>query len=477
MTKSRPQWEMNGKNYPATFPACGVDLNASMKRALSHRIPYERMNEVTDFIKSAIAFHLQSAQAAYIHLAVKARNSDINGYLGWEVEVLDCIIPGATELLLTNKDEPGGYHLSIRAHKVLNDEAKSRKDGLQDAISKELDEIDVPIEKRFIRSVLSAKNPTPSEKLAMDIDRDPQNYRAVEAGDDLHKILVTAVNIKGPPSGIEASDSNALSTILNCDVDEDYLRGQHIAAGVSGSTGPNNFLSEGHTSLGGSADIVMPIISGLLASNGLSPKVNAGAKKISKIPFCVYGSEYTADTMDAAHASVLEASGLFNFPVQRRVEEFSNGIACHDITNNLEDYKTLAKNLLSEQYIFPEKAFEANDMLDYGYSSPNGNGVSLFSETQHSTYRLDMTQDEQGDVTMLEARDIKAPGRPVIGRFVFVDGVWCEDYIGDLSEREPACTDIKSKRGLNNMIASLASLSCVLEDELRERQDRDTPEL
>ena len=71
------------------------------------------------------------------------------------------------------------------------------------------------------------------------------------------------------------------------------------------------------------------------------------------------------------------------------------------------------------------------------------------------------------------ARVDTAPEIPV-GRFVAEGADWQHDYEGILTGREPIPHDIGRIRAMNNMINSMASLSCVLEDEIRHRDD--TPE-
>lgn len=477
MTQDRPTWRLQDQILPATFPAAGVDRIAAIETALSRQAPYERCNEVTEFVKSALTYHVEAAAEAYVALAAKSTAGSISGFAGWEAKTIDTALPGAADLLLTNPDHPGGYHVSIRARPVLTEDAEANLRVFQSKAEKELDALGIPASERLMRDVLGTNHPTTNEVFIESLKKHPDSYRGVAAGDVFDKLIVTAVNISGPPPGVEAQDCNAQSEVLGKDVDDGYFRGQHIHIGRSHVPDEDGMLSESTAlRIGGSAEIITPILSGLLKENGLGAAIAARNAEIGKLSWKCFGDAAGAERSEAAHACVSESEGLFDAGVLEDVQAFARGVACHDISRHADDYVSLARNLLAGGHVDTESAFDANDLRDWVHVEQKDEVLSLFNRTENGAYRLDIGLDGDGEAAVLEAFTISAPGKPCIGRFHRDEGIWREDYAGDVIWGDQVEQNIRNLRDLNNMISSLASLACVLEEELKERAPEETPE-
>ena len=135
----RPTWQLGDQELPASLPAVRVDPHEAIETALAYRIGRERMDETTDFVEHAMAFHLQAAKDAYTDLAVLISRGRAAPVPGWSLEPLSSAIPGATEFLLANENGPGGYHVSLRTRPVYTVLAERHVAGLRERIREELE--------------------------------------------------------------------------------------------------------------------------------------------------------------------------------------------------------------------------------------------------------------------------------------------------------------------------------------------------
>lgn len=473
MRKDRPTWTLGEQTLSATYPARDVDLDEAFQRAICITRSHSRMNEVSDLIKQMSAFHIEAAGDAYTGLAMLARGSGVAPWDGWNAELFDCDIPGATELLLTREGASGAIHVSIRNDPALKEDSEKRVIELERAVTQELDTLGVPKNKQILREIFNKGEETPSETLLKKLKSGPENYRLPEAGDPFRKLIVTAVNIKGAPAGIPSEDSNNLSDFAGKDVDKDYFRGEQLSISKDIFTREDNILSASNARISGSTETVLHVLSGLLEENGFAPMIADECEQISGLSWRAYGEEHGAEIMDVANAATYQSNGLFDDVVAGLVARYSRAIAAMDMEGIADLLVPLASGLVDKGFTSKANTFDANDMRDIAHASEDDDGMHVFSRTQNGTYRLDIKFDELGAPCSLEANEVTSGSDRPVGRFALSLDGWREDYDGTLSGETAIVHDIKTVRHMNNLISSLSSLSCVFQDEF----ENDGPEL
>lgn len=472
MRADRPTWTLGEQTLAATYPARDVDLDEAFLRAMSFERHHSRMNEVTDLIKQMAAFHIEAAGDTYTGLAMMARGPGVTPWNGWHAEIFGCDVAGATELLLTRKDAPGGIHLSIRNEPVLEAASAERVKELQTAITQELDALGVTERGRILRDLFPQDDETPSEALLKEFKDQSQSYRTPRDGDKFDRLIATIVNIKGTPAGIPGSDGSKLSDFAGRDVDRDYFSGEQLSISRDIYTRDDDILSVSNARIGGSADFVLQVLSGILEANGFAPVIADASEKTADLAWRAYGDEHSAEIMDVANAAIYRSKGLFDEACAAQVTRYSRAIAAMDVAGISDLLEPLARGLIEKGFENTSNAFDANDMRDIAHATTQDGILQLFSETQNGTYRMDIQFDDTGDVHRLDAQ-VTHSGKDVpVGRFLRQEECWIEDYEGKITGADPIAHDIKAIRHMNNLISSLSSLSCVFEDEYKE----DSPE-
>jgi hypothetical protein len=473
MPDDRSTWTLGEMTLPTTYPARDVDLDKAFHRAISVERSCMRMNEVSDLIKQMAAFHIEAAGDAYTGLAILARGSGIASWNDWQAERFDCDIPGATEILLTRKNAPGGLHISIRNEPEFTPTCADKVGKLRAAIEKELDDLGVPKIDRLARGLFRKPEiETPSEALLRRFKDHPGSYREPMPGDKFERLIVTAVNIKGAPVGIPGENCSKLADFAGKDVDKDYFIGEQLSIGRDIFSRDDTLLNGNNGRISGSTDVVLRILSGLLQENGFAPQIAGECQRISSRLWRAFDDEHGADIMDVANAAVYQSGGLIDDAAAEVVSRYSRAIAARDIEGIADQLMPLARGLVDKGYTSTENKFDANDMRDMAYARILDDGVQIFSETDHGTYRMDISVEEDGDISRLEAFVVTSEQDVPVGRFFHDGSGWCEAYNGRSAGEPPIPHNIEMVRDMNNLILSLSSLSCVFQEYFPE----DSPE-
>ena len=377
-------------------------------------------------------------------------------------------------VLLKNEQGPGGYLVSIQAHAVMTERAGEAERHLEGLVRKSLEDQGLSDYEIMIRSILGSKDASGIEAELASHRNDPESYRPMMPGDRIDDIVINAIDISGPPEDMEPDDVSLLKHVEHIDVRKDYTRSKIFRMGVGSDSLNEDMLSpasSSYISLG--AETALTVLSGLLHANGYGAEIARAADAISKQSWISFGEERDAIVSEAAHTAVLSAGGLFTTAVLDRVVEFTHAMAAHDMRLHAEEYLPLADGLIDNGHTDKASAFDANDLRDWGHAVREGGWVRLFDRTQNGTYRLDLLLaygDEGEHISRAEAFAINnEPARPICRFEVCEDGAWVPDYGSDIPY------SARNTKDVNNMISSLASLSCVLEEELKQRADDSGP--
>ncbi|MBW3243697.1 hypothetical protein KUV57_13575 [Epibacterium sp. DP7N7-1] len=475
--QKRPTWQSGEKTYPALFPAADLDPEAAMAAAKEIRImAYGRSKDVLDFLRSAAAFHMQASATAYVDLACKVRDGKAQAPEGWSLHFTPSPKPNHIGLILENNTGPGGYLVSIATQAAMTEVAEEAAEDLKRAVEEELSSLGYSNYEIMMRDIIGPKDPIGTEQELARIRADPKSYRGMEPGDVFDDMVITALDISGPPADLDAENASTPEVALNADVRAHYIPGKIFRMAVDYEARRDGMLVERSGSeidLG--TETALTVISKLLDSNGYGPRISGKASSMSKHSWIHYGLESDAPISEAAHAAVFSSNGLFDAAVLDRVIEFVQAIAAHDLSIHEDEFLALADGLIEYGYVSRETAFDANDMRDWGHAVRKDQIVSLFDRTENGTYRLDLhlADDEDGKrITRAEAFTVSSSPIRLICRFdVREGGEWVPDYGADIPYTA------RNTKDVNNMIRSLESLSCVFVDEVKARPDNRAPGL
>jgi hypothetical protein len=481
--KTRPTWNLSDKTHPATFPADQLDPDEAIQAALDATIGYDRYNDVSLVLGTAIDHAAECMKDAIAEIAFRARDlgpdspqvSESGWRAFWEPG------PSATniDLMLVHETEPGAWHLSVRFDPVMTEAATAREAEIEARFSAANTGMS-PREMMMARLFPKKEDPILG-KLKL-LEEDPASYRPAARGDRLSVVYGTALDLgaKGwrgvGPGGKPAHV-------------EEFAHARHFLPlkayqdtwwnGIQLTLRPNpsyqrheGMLTHSNDRGGACPEIPLRILSDLIRASDLAPQVTRRAAEVGSLPWISFGDERRVPVEEAGHAVVHAAGGMFDDTVARRITAFWAGIAAQDVERHLEEWFALAPQMAAAGYGSGGETFSCNDGRDIAQAVDNGPVRSLRTETQNGVYRVDMTEAEDGGVArVLVVRESGGKDLP-IGRFIMTDEGLRPDFG---PENGPGIAHhIRTVRDLNGAIGSLASVACVFEDE--HGADNETPE-
>lgn len=482
-SKDRPTWDLDREARPATLPAAGLDPDEAVREALLADAPHDRHADVTTLVGAAINFAAESMRDALAELAFRARDLGPEGGLrsgtGWRAFWEPGPHGSNIDLVMTHEREPGGWHLSVRFAPVLTEPAADRVTALEAAFRVARPGLS-PRELLMARIVPGKDDPTLSE-LSL-VESDPASYRPAARGDRLEIAYATALDL-GPtgwrgigPGGRPARVEEVADarTFLPVRAYERVWWGglQLTLKPVPAFQRHEGRLIPNSERPGACPEMPLRILSDLIRSAGLGDEVRRRSEEAGQLPWISYGDERHVLVEEAGHAMVHAAGGMWDRTVDERLSAFWSGIAAQDVERHLDGWFALAPQMAKSGYGSGGEAFSCNDGRDVATGATAEGVRSLRTRTQNGTYRVDMTEAEDGGVArVLAVRE--SGGRDIpIGRFIMT-GTGLRPDFGP--ENGPAIEhDIRTVRDLNGVIGSLASAACAFEE--ARIVDEETPE-
>lgn len=487
MTTPRPTWELNGKTLSGSRPAHDIDLEASTTEALAAVKYYSRMNEPQDVLKAAMQYAASSMATVLVPMALQARKQDhITEPGGWQLRV-ESASHKEMCLSLTNPGAPGGWCISLDVEKEMTDTAKARVAVLGDRISEKLKALGMSDMNIFLRDIgVGSKDidKLPEELERAEFKADPANYRAI-GPDHVFKEL-RAYALRLPEGGMSGHGRRGVQSntedYSSIDLFSDHAKRKGWASGLSVKLIPAR-RHHGDEMLcpSSESDNVMPerfmeILSWLILANGHGPAVRAKEAELSRIGWISFGSGNSHALQEIGHGLVHRAGGLWTPEVTDAMRDFSAEIAACDVRMNVDDWIRLARNLEEQGNAQRAELFSANDGRDEAWAENDGDILTIRNQTQHGKFRTDILLRDGAPQELHCYRERSGAQHIPIGRFQADDqGVLQHDYAGALMNDVEIGYTIRNIRDMNGLIGSLSSLACVMDEELKARNDDDSP--
>ncbi len=484
--KNRPTWELSDKTYPATYPADQLDPDEALQAALDATVGYDRYNDVSLVLGTAIDHAGECMKDAISEIAFRARDLGPDtpqvSQSGWRAFWEPGPSGANIDLMLVHETEPGAWHVSVRFTPVMTEAAAAREAEIEARISAAqtgLSRGDMMMARLFPKK----DDPLMGElKLLED---DPASYRPAARGDRLSVVYGTALDLGakgwrgtgpgGKPAHVEEFAHARHFLPLKAYQDVWWNGIQLTLRPVPSYQRHEGMLTHSTGRSGACPEIPLLILSDLIRSSDLAPLVAKRAAEVGSLPWISYGEEKRVPVEEAGHAMVHAAGGMFDETVARRITAFWAGIAAQDVERHLGDWFALAPQLASAGHGTGDGAFSCNDGRDLARAAVTGPLRVLRTETQNGTYRVDMTEAEDGGVARVLAVRESGGRDHAIGRFVMTGDGLRPDF-GPENGPEIA-HHIRNVRDLNGAIGSLASVACVFEEEQKQnRAGSDGPE-
>lgn len=513
----RPTWKLGDEILPASYPALSLDPDAAFAAALAVDAGHDRMNEVSDVQKAALCYAAESMRGGFASLAFNSQSRSIKAPSGWIAMHGPGPSKSVLDIVLIHPDEPGAWHVSFHFDEVMIPAAAER----DKALAREIHEAKIaagatPQEAmlaEILGSLRGAKGErTPLERELDALRKDSASYRSASPGDVLDRINATALALgeggwrgvgkAGHPRGTEASECVAAEAFLPLKKHpEIWWRGMEFSiAPQRRYERVDEHLKPSSDRMGGSAHIPMTILSDLIragAQHVLVARANEDAGAKSWI--CYSARESAALLQDAGMAAVAASGGFFDAAVADRLRDFSASIAAKDVERNLDEWLALAPRLVDAGFSDAGHRFDCNDLDDSSFANCSADLRRVILETQDGIYQIDMSLDDEGGISQVDAGRIMKPNVPwddpdadekrdaldaqalssfevrPVGRFRMTEGGLQADY-GAGPDGAPAIAfDIRNVRDMNGIIASLSSTCCCFDEEHPQDPDGDGP--
>jgi hypothetical protein len=482
--KTRPTWDLSGETHPATFPAADLDPDEALQAALEATVGYDRYNDVSLVLGAAIDHAAECMKDAISELAFRARDlgpdRSQRSEGGWHAFWGPGPHGSNIDLMLVHETEPGGWHVSVRLSPVMTEAAAARDAELEARFAAASAGLS-PRELLLARVFPKADDPVLAELKRL--EEDPGSYRPAARGDRVLVVHGTALDLGssgwrgvgpgGKPAHVEEFAHARYFLPLKTYKDT-WWNGIQLTLRPNPSYQRHEGMLTHSNDRGGACpEIPLRILSDLIRSSDLAPQVSKRAAEVGSLPWISYGGERSVLLEEAGHAMVHAAGGLFDPSVTRRIAAFWAGIAAQDVERHLADWFALAPELAAAGHGTADDAFSCNDGRDLARAELNGSVRSLRTETQNGTYRVDMTEAEEGGIArVLAVRESGGKDLP-IGRFIMTDEGLRPDF-GPENGPEIA-HHIRTVRDLNGAIGSLASVACVFNEHYDSDQDDPEP--
>jgi hypothetical protein len=455
----RPTWFLKEEEHPCTFPAEQIDPDLAIQAALETRVGCDRMNDVTNLEKAAVAHAMECMSDALAEVALRSLGRVPGGLVGtpsgWSVGEATAFGPSEIDLSLVNREGRGAWHLRVSFQSKMTPEACARKR----EVEARMEAAGVDLISRVLAEV--AGTPAPYAEELRGINADPANWEQISRGRQLTKVIATAIDLGpqgGRPEGVE--ETIFRKEFAKLAPGSTWWPGRHLEAGpvMSLDRDTPQYAPNVQTE-GACPHLPMMILSELVRANDLMARVAQRARIAGERPWLHFGDEHTAPIDDAGHALVHAAGGIFDPSVLSGIERFSAGIAAQGVERHLEAWRQTAQEMIREGITSEDREFDCNDLRDLCHAGQEEKRLWLQVRTQNGTYRLEMGFSEDGAVSeVLAMRVHGGKGRPV-GRFRMTDAGLRAAYGTDIPYH------IRNIRDMNGIMNSLASVACVWRDE------------
>lgn len=457
-----------------------IDLDASTAEALGEVKYYSRMKEPIGVEKAAVEYAATAMEHVLVPLALMARD---RGHVaepgGWEMRVVNqdhCEIC----LSLTHPSSPGGWCVAMDLTPRYTDDAAARIAELDKIIGEKLADLGLNRREVILRGLglgpTSASDALPEEEHLARIKAAPGSFKPIAADVPLKELRAYAVCLPaegvgghgcgGSLPGIE--DPGDISLFLDGEKRTGWNRGLWVKLAPSAMDRDDGLLKPASGRDGVMPHLFMETLALLLRANGFENEIRAREAEISSHGWICYGSGNAPALQEIGHGLVHRAGGIWDATVSAGLREFSAEIAACDMGNILDDTVRLARDLDEQGHNHPSRRFSANDGRDLAWAESHSDCVTIRNETQSGIYRTDVMMREGIPSKVLCYRENRgAPYLPV-GRFhIDGDGILQQDFRGAVMHDVEIAYNIRNIRDMNGIISSLSSLSCVMDEELK----------
>lgn len=471
-TPERPKWTLGSEELDASRAPINVDLAQVRQEALGKVCGYSGMQDPQSLTVAAAQYAATVMFPALVQTSLMSMQEGVvRAASGWELRPLSESFDHA-KMAITHPTLPGGWVIDLEYDPVLTPEAAVTSKELWAEINRKMKEQGVSAHQWILRSLTkSKKDELPEERLLAALKKDPENHLPLTENHELRSlraidvILPTSLGFGTPGRRDDIERSSTLKEVLNVEKG-DFLFGvvAEIGSGqeklsMSELLRPSSSFNVAFPSA------FMEVLSDLVRAAGMEDEVRAKNDEISRKDWMCFGSGNACALQEMGHVIVAEAGGFWDPSVSQHIAAFSADIAALDVSRNVDEWISLARNLLSEGHADVDNAFSANDGRDEAWAEETENGLIIRNETQHGKFKTKIEMRDGSPKSVICVRMRGESQEVPVGRFLSVpEGGFRADFEG-ISHTQRRVWD------MNGITSSLNSLSCVLEDEISERDE------
>ncbi|MEP3666543.1 MAG: hypothetical protein ABJN42_07395 [Roseibium sp.] len=466
-----------------TPPIGDIDTQASLEKVFSPTIRSGAyISDPSHMSEAAVSYAIDCMAPAIGTLALRVQESGNRFHsAGWTISQQQNARSNDFSMILSHEEKPGAWHLGITFSEALSDfgvEKKAQRDAAEEQACIEISQATgKPLNKvrgaRMVEAVMSGFAGKSDDA------RVNAEFRPAAPGDRICCLSGTALlKDTSPPAGIEASSATKLQDLVQQPFGRDIWWKGCAFSHRPTSRYPEDPSLEGWstTKMGRGDEFMGPeilsAVSEILKAEGLAPDVKA--QNESHAHRQLVGAAYTRwrHFEELGIAAVRDSDGFLDAAALDQIAQVSALAAAQVFSHGMKDALDVIDRLEELGFNSPDNTYECNDMRDICHVEDEDEIKRFHLRTEHGRYQMDV-EETTGKIQVSKNR--------LVGDFMLMD----RDDPSSLSEIWSGrdATDplhipytMRMVRDLNNVILSLSSISCCLEED-HPKRDEDMPSM
>jgi hypothetical protein len=399
---------------------------------------------------------------------------------GWRLHGISTNVPYRTSFVLEPQFGGGGYAFDLKLGREMTAEASERLHSVEEAIRLRIKEETSDVAEQRKRIAKWLFNPTPAETMITD---DPESYLPAEHSTKVKNIVCCAFNTDGRnPPGYGGSEdySKSLDETIAEGFDS-YLGAKIFERGPSWNMADPDFSTDRGVWDSSACIFVMRKLSDGLFAMGLSQDVWDRVEELGGLEYRYYCDDKRSLLKAIGAGAVIRDGGHVGEATFAAVHSFVGRSAAADISRRIQTIVELAAYLENGGHTSRDNRYDCNDGDDYGFVTADADGGrTLFLETQHNLYRIDLgAVDQDGCLESLALAILPedgyvqpAPGPGDVGYLGhFIPDGHSGGYMGcDMFGLESGAI-----RGFADLTFSVESMHCCWEEEHGDEDEPTSP--